>query len=137
GILAEDNHVDLIGPLIGRFHALEVAHRPNAGVEVEADPQENVDTAEAAADRRGQRPLEAEAVMLKRLQAVVGKIEPARLLLAEGIDLFVLDLGIIDFPGDVAGVNVEPMDAAFALVRLLDRGIEDTDRTRRDAGSAA
>ena len=59
GVFAEDDHVDLVGPLVGRFDSLEITHGPNAGVQVEAHAQEDVDAAEAAADGRGQRSFKA------------------------------------------------------------------------------
>ena len=86
------HHVDLVGPLVRGLDALEVAHRPDAGVQVEADAQVDVDAAEAAADGRGQRALQAEAVVLERLERVVGQVELALLVLAERADLLVLDL---------------------------------------------
>src|SRR5260370_6083931 len=53
----------IFGPLVGRLDPLEITHRPDAGVQVEAHAQEDVDAAEAAADGRGQRPLETQAVI--------------------------------------------------------------------------
>src|SRR5438093_22846 len=46
GVLAEDHQVDLVGALVGRLDALEVAHGADAGVQVEADAQKHVDAAE-------------------------------------------------------------------------------------------
>ena len=83
GVLAEDHHVDLVGAFVRRLDALEILHRADAGIEVEADAQIDVDAAEAAADGRGERPFEAEAVILERLERVVGQIELALFLLAE------------------------------------------------------
>src|SRR5205807_9520241 len=116
GVFAEDHHVDLVGPLVGRLDALEVADRPDAGVQVKANAQVDVDAAEAAADRRGQWAFEADAVILERLEGIIGQVELALPILAEGADLLVFDLGVIQFAGDVAGVDVEPVEAALALV---------------------
>ena len=137
GVLAEDDHVDLVGPLVGGLDALEVADGADAGVQVEPHAQVDVDAAEAAADGRGERALEAQGVMLEGLEGVVGQIQLALLLLAEGGDLLVLDLGIVQLAGHVAGVDVEPDDAALALVGLVDGGIEDAHGTGGDAGRAA
>ena len=51
------------GALHGRRHALEPAHGPQADVEVEHLPQGDVQRADAAADRRGQRALDADEVL--------------------------------------------------------------------------
>src|SRR5262249_20235916 len=83
GVLAEDDHVDAPGPLVGGLDALEVAHRADAGVEIEADAQVDVDGPEAAADGRRQRALQADAVVLEGLEGVVGQVEAALVALAE------------------------------------------------------
>ena len=66
GVLAEDDHVDLLGVLHRRGHALEVAHRAQADVEVEDLAQGHVEGADAAADGRGQRALDADEVVAGR-----------------------------------------------------------------------
>src|SRR5262249_8529750 len=116
--------------------ALEVADWAHAGVQVEADAQVDVDAAEAAADGRGQRALQAEAVVLEGLEGVVGQVELALLVLAEGVDLLVLDLRVVQRAGRVAGVHVEPVDLALALVGFLDGGVEHADGAGGDAGDA-
>ena len=73
GVLAEDHHVDLLGLLHRRGDALEVAHRAHAGVEVEDLAQGDVEAADAAADRRGQRPLDGHAVVLDGVEGVLGQ----------------------------------------------------------------
>ena len=45
GVLAEDHHVDLLGRLHRRGHALEVAHRAQADVQVEHLAQRHVERA--------------------------------------------------------------------------------------------
>src|SRR5262249_36762108 len=137
GVLAEDDHVDLVGPLVRRLDALEEAHGADAGVQVEADAQVDVDAAEATANRRRQRALQPDRVVLERLERVVGKVEAALLVLAEGVDLFVLDLGVIQFAGHVARVDVEPVDAALAGVGPRHGGVEHLDGTGGDAGRRA
>ena len=73
GVLAEDHHVDLLGPLHRRRNALEVAHRAQADVEVEHLADGDVERPDAAADRRGQRALDADEVGLERFQRLVGQ----------------------------------------------------------------
>ena len=63
GVLAEDHHVHVLGRLDRRGHAREVAHRADAGVEVELLPERHVERAEAAADRRGERALDGDQVI--------------------------------------------------------------------------
>ena len=107
-VLAEDHHVDLFGPLHGRGHAGEPADRAKAGVEVEPLAERHVQRADAAADRRGQRALDADEVLLERLDGRVG--QPA------------LELVV----GLLAGVDLVPVDLLLTAVGLLDRGVEDT-----------
>ena len=66
GVLPEDHHVDGFGVLHRRRHALEPAHRAQAHVEVEDLAQRDVQRADAAADRRGQRPLDPDQVLAER-----------------------------------------------------------------------
>ena len=63
GVLAEDHHVDLLRMLHRRRHAREVAHRPQADVEIEHLAQRDVERADAAADRRGERALDADEIV--------------------------------------------------------------------------
>ena len=58
GVLPEDHHVDQLRRLHGAGHPGVIAHRPDAGVEVQDLAQGDVQGAEAAADGGGQRPLE-------------------------------------------------------------------------------
>ena len=71
GVLAEDDDVHQLGTRDRRRRAREVAHRPHAGVEVEHLAQRDVQAADAAADRRRQRPLDGDLVGLDRLERVV------------------------------------------------------------------
>ena len=59
GVLAEDHHVHFLRMLHRRGDAGEILHRPQANVEVEHLPQRDVQRADAAADRRGQRAFDA------------------------------------------------------------------------------
>src|SRR6185295_4964306 len=54
-ILAENHHVHLLRRLYRAGHAVEVLYRPQAYIEVELLPQRDVEAANAAADRGGQR----------------------------------------------------------------------------------
>ena len=73
GVLAEDHHVDLLGVLHRRRHALEPAHGPQADVEVEDLAQGDVERADAAADRRGERALDADEVLAEGVDRLVGQ----------------------------------------------------------------
>ena len=73
GVLAEDHHVDLLGVLHRRRHALEPAHRAQAHVEVEDLAQRDVERADAAADRRGERALDPDQVLAERVDGLVGQ----------------------------------------------------------------
>ena len=64
GVLAEDHHVHLLRMLHRRRHAREIAHRPQADVQIEHLPQRDVQRADAAADRRRQRALDADEVLV-------------------------------------------------------------------------
>ena len=80
----------------GCFHrrrrACVILHRANAGVEIENLAQSYVERANAAADRRGERPLDGDAKI------------------ADGIDGFVGQPGIEFGVGLFAGENFVPDD---------------------------
>ena len=67
-VLAEDDHVGLLGRLHRRRHAGEVLDRAQADVEVEFLAQRDVERADAAADRRRQRALDRDHVVAHRLE---------------------------------------------------------------------
>ena len=94
-VLAENDDVHPLGVGDRRGRAVEVANRPDTGVQVEHLTQRDVQAPDAAADRRRQRPLDGDFVRLDRFQRVVR--EP--------------------FAGDVlrlfAGENLEPGEAAL------------------------
>ena len=136
GVLAENTHVHFVGVAVGRVHALEILHRADAAVEVEAEAQVHINAAEAAADGGGQRPLEAEGVVLERPDGVVGQVDLALAVLVEALDLVVGDVGVVEGAGGVAGVDLEPIDFLFSAVALLDRGVDDLDGASGDAGDA-
>ena len=73
GVLAEDDHVGQLGLLHGRGDAGEVLHRAQADVEVENLPQGDVERADAAADGRGERALDADEVGAEGVERFVGQ----------------------------------------------------------------
>ena len=113
GVLAEDDHVHQLGALDRRRRALEVADRPHAGIQVEDLAQRDVDAADAAADRRGQRALDGDLVGSHRLERVVR--EPLAELL---FGLFARrDLE----PGDLSACRRTPCSTAASKTRTLAR----------------
>src|SRR5690606_896038 len=100
GVLAEDHHVHEARFLHGRGDAAEPAHGANAGVQVELLPERDIQGAEAAADRRGERTLDRHEMMIYGGYGVVG--EP----------------GVDDLLGLLAGEHLEPRDLPLPAVRL-------------------
>ena len=121
GVLAEDDDVDLLGMLHGAGHALVVLDGADAGVEVEKLAQGHVEGADAAADRRGERPFDGDAEIAGGGHGVVG--EPGGEL-AEGF---------------FAGEDFKPADGALAAVGFLYCAVEDALRGLPDvaAGTVA
>ena len=120
-VLAEDHHVGLLGLLDRRRNALEVLDRAQADVEVELLAQGDVERADAAADRRRQRPLDRHHVLAQDFERLgrqpdVGTIDPRRLL---------------------AGVDLHPLDLLLAAVGLGDRGVDHLDHHRGDVNAGA
>src|SRR3989441_1259630 len=124
GVLAEDHHVHLVGPLHGRRHALEVLHRAQADVEVEHLAQRHVERAEPFADGRGERALDGDEVLADDVERLLGQ-QVRRTVLA-------VDLGRF-----LAGVHLGPRDLLLALVGLLHGGIEHAHGRRPDVGPGA
>ena len=81
---------------------------PQANVEIEHLPQRDIERADAAADRRGQRAFDADEKFLERLDRVV----------RQPVVEFVLRR--------LAGEDLDPRDLLRAAVRLLHRRIEHT-----------
>ena len=119
GVLAEDHHVDFLGMLDRRRHALEPAHRPQADVQIEQLTQRDVERPDAAADRRRQRTLDADVVLAERLD---------RLVRQPGVELL---------EALFAGVDFLPRDLPLAAVRFLDRGVEHAHAGAPDVGAGA
>ena len=63
----------------GRGHAGEPAHGPQADIEVEQLAQRHVEGAEAAADRRRERPLDSDQVVAESLDGLFGQPLPSGL----------------------------------------------------------
>ncbi len=70
-IFAEDYHVDLLRMLHGRRNTGEPLHGAQADVEIEHLAERDVERADAAADRRGERAFDADEMFLERGDGVV------------------------------------------------------------------
>ncbi len=110
GILAENHHVGEFGTLHRARHALEVAHRSEAHVEIELLTHRHVDGTDSAADRSRERSLDRDetfAADVKRLlrQPLASRVE--RLFARE---------------------HFAPCDLALPAVRLFNRGIPNDHR---------
>ena len=119
GVFAEDDDVHALGMFHGRRHALEIAHRAHAGVEVENLAQRDVQRANAAAHRSRQRPLDRNAEI------------------ADGFDGFVRQPLLEFVEGFFAGEDFEPRDLALAAIDQLDRGVEHAPRRLPDVAARA
>ncbi len=95
-VFAEDDDVDLFRMLHGAGHALVVLHGAYAGVEIEKLAQRDVERADAAADGRGERPLDGDAQVARGGDGLVGQ---------PGVELA---------KGLFAGEDLEPLDGALA-----------------------
>ena len=104
GVLAEDHHVRLRRITKRARHSREVAHRAKADKEVELLADRHVERADSAADRCGQRALDRDRVVARRVdrllrQPDVVPVEPRGLL--SRVDLHPVDLacpavGLVD-----------------------------------------
>jgi hypothetical protein len=119
GVFAEDDHVHLFGMFHGRGDAGEPLHGAQADVEIEHLAQRDVERADAAADGRGERALDADEIFLERGHGVV----------REPVVEFVL--------GGFAGKNLEPGNFPLAGVGLGHRGIEHADAGGPDVRAGA
>src|SRR5262245_41638675 len=106
-VFAEDHDVELLRLLDGAGHAVEIAHRPHAGVKIEDLPQRHVERPDAAADGRGQRTFDRDDEVLYRVERAL------RQPFAEFVE------------GLFAREDFVPNDAAFAAISFLDRRVED------------
>src|SRR3989454_12519734 len=124
GILPEDDHVDLLGMLDGRGHALEVAHGPEAHVEVEHLAQGHVERAETFADRRGQRALDGDQVLADDVEGLFGQKIGRAVLAVDRVRL-------------LPRVDLRPRELLLAPIGLLDGGVQHPDRGRPDVRTRA
>src|SRR5690606_17859425 len=108
GVLAEDDHVGQLRALHGAGDTLEPAHGAQADIQIKNLAQGDVERADAAADGRGQRTLDADEVRLERLERLV----------RQPFTGFVERL--------LTGEDFLPLHLALPAVRLLDGGVEDT-----------
>jgi hypothetical protein len=120
-VLAVDHHVDLLGVFQRAGHALEVAHRAHALVEVELLAQGDVERADAAADRGGHRALDGDRVFLQRVEGLLG--QP--------------DVAAVELGGFLAGIDFHPVDLLLAAVGLGHRGVDHLDHHRGDVHADA
>src|ERR1051326_3184687 len=119
GILPEDDHVHGTRVLDGRRHALEPAHRPHAGIEVELLAERDVEGADPPAHRGGEGSLDRDEVLADGGDRVLG--EPVA---GEDLGLFSRE-------------DLEPGDPPDGAVGPLDRGVEDPDRRAPDVRAGA
>src|SRR3989454_705949 len=118
-VLTEDHDVELPGLLHGRRHAFEVAHGPDAGVEVEQLAQRDVERADPTADGRGERPLDRDPVCADRRQRGLGQPATRRV---EGL---------------LPRQHLQPLHPTAALRDLLDDRVEHAARGAPDVGAGA
>jgi len=64
-----------------------VLHRPHARVEVEHLAEGDVEAADPAPDRRGERALDGNEVLLDRLGRLLGEVQLLPLVGGDGLDL--------------------------------------------------
>ena len=119
GVLAEDDHVDLLRMLHRARHAFEPAHRAKAYVEIQHLPQRHVERPDPSSDRGRQRSLDSDQV------------------LAEGLHRLIRKPGVEQVLRLLAGVNLHPRDAPLAAVGLLHRRVEDPLRSAPDVRSGS
>ncbi len=121
GVLAENDHIGLFRVFDRRWHALEIAHRTQADVEVELLPQRDVERADAATHRGGQRALDRHHVIAQDLKGDLGQPH-VRAVHPRGL---------------FAGENFHPGDLALAAVGLLNRRVHHLDHHRGDVEARA
>ena len=72
-VLAEDDHVEGAGVFHGRRHALEPPNRTHAGIQVQKLAQRDVQRPNAPSHRRGEGPLDGDAVLPDRVERSLGQ----------------------------------------------------------------
>ncbi|EHM52809.1 hypothetical protein HMPREF9080_02114 [Cardiobacterium valvarum F0432] len=114
GVFAVDDHVHFFRAQHRRGDAGVVAHRADAGVEVECLAQADVERAETAADGRGERPFDGDAQLA---QGVAGAVRVVGAVLGEGV---------------FAQRQFDPVDAADIAVAAGDSNVPDAARGLHD-----
>src|SRR5207244_983039 len=118
-VLPEDHDVETLRLTHRARNALEVAHRADAGIQVEQLAQGHVEGPDPAAHRGRERALDGDAVRPDAVERGVG--QPASRLL-EGL---------------FTGEHFQPLDATLAAGGLVDRRVEHAARRAPDVGSRA
>ncbi len=121
GVLPENDHVGLLGLFQGAGHALEIAHRPQADIEVELLAKGHIQRPNATTHWRGKRALDGDHVVAQDLEGLVG--QP---------DVWAIDLG-----GLLATEDFHPGDLAAAAIGLLYGSIDHLDHDRGDVSTRA
>src|SRR5262249_42162803 len=106
GVFAEDHDIQLLRLFHGTGHAIEITHRPHAGVKIENLAQRHVERTDPTADGSGQRPFDRDDEMLDRVERAL------RQPFVEFVE------------GFLAREDFVPYDAALAAVGLLDRRVD-------------
>jgi len=109
GVLAEDDHIGLLGGFHRRGDAVEVAHRAQADVKIELLAQRDVERADAAADRGGQRSFDGDQVFADGVDGLAGQPQ----------------FFAVDPVGLFARVEFHPGDGAFVAVGFFDGAVPD------------
>src|SRR3990172_187300 len=123
-VLPEDDHVDLLGVLHRRRHALEIANGSETDVQVQHLAQRHVQGAEALADGRRERALDRDQVFADHVHGLVRQQVGRTVRAIDGLRL-------------VARVDFRPRDLALAAVGLLDGGVQHAHRGGPDVRSRA
>jgi len=118
-VLAEDHHVELLRLAHRAGHALEIADRPDAGVQVEHLAQRHVEGADPSPHRRRERAFYGHAVRPDGVQRGLGKPVPH---LLEGL---------------LPGQYLEPIDLTLTAGHFLDEGVEHAPGGAPDVGPGA
>ena len=102
GVFPVDDHIEVLGPLVGAGGAGVVAAGPHAAIEIEDLAQGHIQGANPAANRGGEGTLDGHAVGADRLEGVFGQVL----------------VGAVELAGLIAGKHLEPLDPALAAVGL-------------------
>src|SRR3989441_8654681 len=115
-VLAKDHDVELLRLAHRAGHTFEIAHRSDAGVEVEHLAQRDVERSDPSPDGRRERAFDGHAVPPDGVEGGLGKPVPHLL------------------EGFLSGQHLEPINLAFAAGHLPDRGVEHAPGGAPDVG---